>query len=78
MISPDMIKQLEEQGQKLINAANVLRELSSNGNGTRAAALSKGTDRPKRFVSAAARRRMAQAQKRRWAGIKRQKKLAGV
>lgn len=66
-----IIKQLEEEAEKFNQAAKIIRDLqsqSSNGGTTRAAAAPKARTKPR--FSAAARKKMSEAQRARWAKIK--------
>ena len=55
-------KQMQIQVEKLKEAISVIEGLGTNSSGT-----SVNGSRPKRIISAASRRRMAQAQRARWA-----------
>lgn len=61
-------KTLQSQLKQVEAAISALRLVSQNG--------ASGSDRPKRFLSVAARRRIAAAQRARWAKYKAQKKAA--
>lgn len=59
-----IIKQLEQERDRIDQAIRALRGVGSPN----------GAGRPKRFLSAAARRRIAAAQRARWAKVKAGKK----
>jgi hypothetical protein len=61
-------KTLQSQLKQVEAAISALRVVSQNG--------ASGSDRPKRVLSVAARRRIAAAQRARWAKYKAQKKAA--
>lgn len=60
---PETIRELEAQKDQIDTAIRTLRSLSSNG-------VVKGTRRGPRKMSAEGRRRIAEAQKKRWAKAK--------
>jgi len=64
---------LEDRAQQLDAYIVVVQRLLSTSPGKRVAAAGQGGARPKRKVSAAARRCMAAAQKRRWAEYRKKK-----
>jgi hypothetical protein len=59
-----IIKQLEQERDRIDSAIRALRDVNSPN----------GANRPKRTLSAAARRRIAAAQRARWAKVKSGKK----
>jgi hypothetical protein len=61
-------KNLQVKLKQVEAAISALRQVGQNGGG--------GATRPKRFLSVAARRRIAAAQRARWAKYKAQKKAA--
>jgi hypothetical protein len=62
-------REAQLQVEKLDQAISVIESL--NGSGT-----SRSTNRPKRFISAASRRKMAQAQRARWVKVRKGPKPA--
>ena len=66
-------KQAQSQVEKLDQAISLLASLNGAG---RSMGTSHTANKPKRIISAASRRKMAKAQKLRWAKIKAGKKAA--